>query len=88
LHVIADEECSFTELKQRIDGISETMLSRRLSDLEETGFIQQSTRPSTPPRKRYELTAAGERVARFLDEMEAITAIDEAADGPQLIFQT
>jgi DNA-binding HxlR family transcriptional regulator len=64
------------------------MLSRRLSDLQEKGFIQQSTRPSTPPRKRYELTAAGERVARFLDEMEAITAIDEAADGPQLIFET
>jgi DNA-binding HxlR family transcriptional regulator len=88
LHVIADEACRFTELKQRIDGISETMLSRRLSDLQEKGFIQQSSRPSTPPRKRYELTAAGERVARFLNEMEAITAIDEAADGPQLIFET
>jgi DNA-binding HxlR family transcriptional regulator len=88
LHVIADEACSFTGLKGRIDGISETMLSRRLSDLREAGFIQQSTRPSTPPRKRYELTAAGERVARFLEEMEAITAIAEAEDGPQLVFET
>jgi DNA-binding HxlR family transcriptional regulator len=88
LHVIADEECGFTDLRRRIDGISETMLSRRLSDLQEKGFIRQSTRPATPPRKRYELTAAGERVARFLDEMESITAIAEAADGPQLVFET
>jgi DNA-binding HxlR family transcriptional regulator len=88
LHVIADEECSFTGLKQRIDGISETMLSRRLSDLNQKGFIQQSTHPSTPPRKRYELTAAGERVARFLNEMESITAIADAEDGPQLVFET
>jgi DNA-binding HxlR family transcriptional regulator len=88
LHVIADEARGFTELKHRIDGISETMLSRRLSDLQEHGFVRQSTRPSTPPRPRYQLTAAGERVARFLDDMESITAIAEAETGPQLVFET
>jgi DNA-binding HxlR family transcriptional regulator len=88
LHVIAEGECSFTDLKQRIDGISDTMLSRRLSDLQEKGFVQQSTSPSTLPRKRYELTGAGERVARFLNEMESITAIAEAESGPQLVFET
>jgi DNA-binding HxlR family transcriptional regulator len=88
LHVVASGARGFAELERAIDGISETVLSRRLSELREAGFIEQTTRPATPPRKRYQLTDAGERVARFLDEMESITAIAEAEDGPRLVFET
>lgn len=88
LQVIAADHHRFGELKQEIDGISETMLSRRLSDLTEKGFIEKSTVTSTPPRTLYQLTAAGERVAEFLKEMEQITAIAQTADGAQLIFET
>jgi DNA-binding HxlR family transcriptional regulator len=88
LHVLAADRCTFSDLEHEIDGISATMLSRRLSDLQEKGFIEQSTIPKTPPRSFYQLTAAGERVATFLEDMEAITAIAETADGAQLIFET
>lgn len=88
LHVLATDACSFGELEHEIAGISETMLSRRLSDLTETGFIEKSALPTTPPRKLYQLTAAGERVATFLEEMERITALAETPDGAQLLFET
>ncbi|SDD90003.1 helix-turn-helix domain-containing protein [Natrinema hispanicum] len=87
LHVLATDAYSFSGLKREIDGISETMLSRRLSDLMEKGFIEKSTLPTTPPRTLYELTAAGERVATFLEEMEQITALAETSDGAQLLFE-
>ncbi|WP_313691751.1 winged helix-turn-helix transcriptional regulator [Halorarum halobium] len=88
LQVLATDSHGFGELEQEIDGISETMLSRRLSDLTEKGFIEKTTVASTPPRTLYQLTPAGDRVATFLGEMERITAIAETADGPQLIFET
>jgi DNA-binding HxlR family transcriptional regulator len=88
LQVLAADPHGFGELKQEIDGISETTLSRRLSDLTEKGFIEKSTLPTTPPRTLYQLTAAGERVAMFLKEMEQITAIAETPDGAQLVFET
>jgi DNA-binding HxlR family transcriptional regulator len=88
LHVLATDAASFSDLKHEIDGISETMLSRRLSDLVEKGFIHKSTQPGSPPRTLYQLTDAGERVATFLEEMEQITALAETPDGEHLLFET
>jgi DNA-binding HxlR family transcriptional regulator len=88
LHVLATDPHGFGELEEEIDGISETMLFRRLSDLTEKGFIEKSTLPTAPPRTLYQLTAAGDRVAMFLEEMEQITAIAETPEGAQLVFET
>jgi hypothetical protein len=82
-YVVADRSCGCPERRRRIDGGSGTMLSRRLSDPERTGFVRQSIRPSTPPRERYEPTPASERVARFPTGTASITAVTEAANGPQ-----
>jgi DNA-binding HxlR family transcriptional regulator len=88
LHVLASDACRFGELETEIDGISETTLSRRLSDLSEKGFVERSAVAGTPPRRLYQLTAAGERVARFLEEMESIAALAETQDGERLVFDT
>lgn len=88
LHVLASDRCSFSELENEIDGISATMLSRRLSDLRERGFIEKSTVPRTPPRSFYQLTTAGERVATFLSEMERVATTTETRDGVRLVFDT
>jgi DNA-binding HxlR family transcriptional regulator len=87
LHVLADDPATFTGLHEAIAGVSETVLSRRLSELREAGFLERSTRASTPPRAEYRLTAGGERVARFLDEMESVAAVSDREDGPRLVFE-
>lgn len=85
LHVVANGPCTFTDLKGEIEGISEAMISRRLSDLQEKGFIEPRSVPSTPPRKEYALTPTGERIGAFLTEMESVLSIAGDEDETYLV---
>lgn len=49
----------FSELKRKIDGVSQKMLTSTLRDLEKDGFVSRKVTPSIPPRVDYELTAMG-----------------------------
>jgi DNA-binding HxlR family transcriptional regulator len=96
LHVVARGPRRFGDLRREIDGVSEATLSRRLSDLREAGFVERTVTPESSPHAAYRPTAAGERVAAFLDEMEALASVAEGdgadgdgegdGDGPRLVF--
>lgn len=49
----------FNELKRRIEGISATSLSERLTELEKQKIIQRRVIPESPPRVEYSLTPKG-----------------------------
>ncbi len=49
----------FSELRQRIGGISQKMLTATLRGLERDGFVTRTVTPTIPPRVDYELTALG-----------------------------
>lgn len=49
----------FTELKTRIDGISQRMLTTTLRHLERDGIVTRTVFPVVPPRVEYELTELG-----------------------------
>lgn len=49
----------FSEIKRRIDGISQRMLTLTLRGLERDGLISRRVTPSIPPRVDYELTKLG-----------------------------
>ena len=49
----------FTELQQRIPGISQRMLTRTVRHLERDGLVTRTAFPEVPPRVEYELTAMG-----------------------------
>ncbi|WP_119726628.1 winged helix-turn-helix transcriptional regulator [Thermomonospora amylolytica] len=49
----------FTELRRKIDGISQRMLTRTLRQLERDGLISRTVHPTVPPRVDYELTPLG-----------------------------
>ncbi|MFH9491359.1 winged helix-turn-helix transcriptional regulator [Streptomyces halstedii] len=49
----------FTELLQRIPGISQRMLTRTVRHLERDGLLTRAVHPEVPPRVEYELTATG-----------------------------
>ncbi|MEF8843787.1 MAG: helix-turn-helix domain-containing protein [Haloarculaceae archaeon] len=48
-----------TETQRAIDGVTATMLSRRLKELECHGFVEKHVEPTTPPSTTYELTENG-----------------------------
>ncbi|MEW2487589.1 helix-turn-helix domain-containing protein [Streptomyces sp. NPDC048411] len=53
----------FNELRRRVDGVSEKMLSQTLHALERDGLVLREAQPVNPPRVDYELTPLGREVA-------------------------
>ena len=56
----------FNELRRRVDGVSEKMLSQTLHALERDGLVHREAQPVNPPRVDYELTPLGHQVAERL----------------------
>jgi DNA-binding HxlR family transcriptional regulator len=59
----------FGELRRKVEGVSEKMLSQALRALEADGMLLRSPQPTVPPRVDYELTALGRDVAARLREL-------------------
>ncbi|KUI99122.1 winged helix-turn-helix transcriptional regulator [Vibrio sp. MEBiC08052] len=54
----------FSELRKRIMGISEKMLSQTLQTLERDGFLTRIAHPVVPPHVEYQLTPHGHTVTQ------------------------
>lgn len=63
LVVLLDGTHRFSELRRKIGGVSEKMLSQTLQSLEQDGFIDRKALPVVPPHVEYSLTLLGEEVA-------------------------
>ena len=63
LRCLSDDVHRFSELKQRIEGVSEKMLSQTLKTLEHDGFILRTVYPVVPPKVEYQLTILGSHAA-------------------------
>lgn len=65
LYIIAtlkDGPVRFNELRRRIDGISQRMLTINLRGLERDGLVKRTLFPTIPPRVDYELTDVGRTI--------------------------
>ena len=59
----------FYELRDRIQGVSEKMLSQSLRTLVEDGLVWREVEPTTPPRVTYGLTDFGRELGESLEEL-------------------
>lgn len=59
----------FSELRRKIGGVSEKMLSQTLQHLEADGFIDRKSLPVVPPHVEYRLTPLGEEVALQVENL-------------------
>ncbi len=62
LHVIAvlaGDELRFSEIRRRIDGISQRMLTVTLRELERDGIVHRTVHSAMPPNIAYRLTPMG-----------------------------
>ena len=59
----------FTELKRSLDGISGTILSERLLDLEDEGLVTKEVHSSVPPKVEYRLTASAKELALIMKQV-------------------
>jgi DNA-binding HxlR family transcriptional regulator len=67
LAVLVDGTTRFNELRRRIDGITQKMLTRTLRELEENGFVSRRIYAEVPPRVEYSLTPLGQSLVKVLD---------------------
>lgn len=53
------EEVRFAELRRRVPGVSQKMLSATLQSLARDGLVARRVEPTVPPRVHYRLTELG-----------------------------
>ena len=82
----------FSELRRKIDGISQKMLTTTLRGLERDGYVTRTVTPTIPPRVDYALTdlgrelliplrALGEWAVANRERVEAAQARFDAENG-------
>jgi DNA-binding HxlR family transcriptional regulator len=69
LGVLIEQPTHFAELRRAIPGISERMLSDRLSELTEAGLVLREVVEGPPLGVRYRVTESGEALRPALDEL-------------------
>ncbi|KAB1859835.1 helix-turn-helix transcriptional regulator [Acinetobacter tandoii] len=69
LHCLSEGVHRFSELKIKIEGISEKMLSQTLKTLEQDGFILRTVYPIVPPKVEYQLTILGSQAVEKVNEL-------------------
>lgn len=67
---LADGPQRFNELKRRVGGVSQRMLTVTLRSLERDGLVTRTVYPTTPPRVDYRLTMLGRSL---VEPMTALT---------------
>lgn len=66
---LRDEVCRFGDLRRKIPGISERMLTQQLRELEDDGIVHRKVYPVVPPKVEYSLTAYGRTLRPITDLM-------------------
>ncbi|MDD3484972.1 helix-turn-helix domain-containing protein [Azovibrio restrictus] len=59
----------FSDLRRKVNGISEKMLAQTLQWLEADGFVERQAYPVIPPKVEYRLTPLGEEVGRKVEAL-------------------
>jgi DNA-binding HxlR family transcriptional regulator len=67
--LLGDGTMRFAQLKRRIGGISQKMLTQTLRELEADGYVTRTVHPAVPPHVDYALTPLGRRLHDLLTQV-------------------
>jgi len=59
----------FSDLRRKVNGISEKMLAQTLQWLEGDGFVERISYPVVPPHVEYRLTPLGEEIGEKVEAL-------------------
>jgi DNA-binding HxlR family transcriptional regulator len=83
IYLLGPGPMRFNELRRKIGGVSQRMLTLTVRGLERDGFIKRTVFPTIPPRVDYELTALGRSLLEPIQQlgtwtMDNLDAIEKA----------
>jgi DNA-binding HxlR family transcriptional regulator len=67
--LLGDGSHRFSEIKRRVGGISQRMLTLTLRGLERDGLVTRTVTPTIPPRVDYELTPLGRSLWKAVEPL-------------------
>lgn len=70
LHQLSCGAKRYGELLKSCDDISESVLARKLNELQKEGLIVKKIYPEIPPHTDYSLTAKGRQLVNVIDKLE------------------
>jgi DNA-binding HxlR family transcriptional regulator len=68
-HLTHDGTHRFAELRRKIPGVSERMLTQQLRELEDDGIVHREVYPEVPPKVEYSLTDYGKTLRPITEVM-------------------
>ena len=68
-HLTHDGTHRFAELRRKIPGVSERMLTQQLRELEVDGIVHREVYPEVPPKVEYSLTDYGKTLRPITEVM-------------------
>lgn len=69
-YLLNEGKLRYSELRARLEGISERMLISKLKELEQDGLVNRIVYPQVPPKVEYELTVLGSSLKEILELMD------------------
>ncbi|MDI1362353.1 helix-turn-helix domain-containing protein [Methylotenera sp.] len=69
LMVLLEGTARFSQIRKKVNGVSEKMLAQTLQSLESDGFLNRKSFPVVPPHVEYSLTPLGEEVAAHISTL-------------------
>lgn len=69
--VLAEGPVRFGQIRRKLDGVSEKVLTENLRQLEASGVVRRELYAEVPPRVEYSLTPLGEELNEALAPLEA-----------------
>jgi len=70
LCALYDSKTRTGQLKRKLEGISQKMLTQTLREMQQHGIVKRISYPEVPPRVEYELTELGCSLAELVVKME------------------
>lgn len=70
LCALYDSKTRTGQLKRKLQGISQKMLTQTLREMQQNGIVKRISYPEVPPRVEYELTELGHSLAELVVKME------------------
>ncbi|MFI0506625.1 winged helix-turn-helix transcriptional regulator [Streptomyces albogriseolus] len=67
IEALGDGTLRFSELRDKVEGVSHKMLTQNLRMLERNGLVERTVHPTVPPRVEYTLTGPGHALRTAVD---------------------